>query len=221
MSASRSRARALVVCNGEPPRRAMLRALAARATIVIAADGGANVCRKHGVVPDVIIGDLDSVTRETLRQSRLSLLLHVRRQDNTDLEKALDFLAANQVPEGVILGADGRRIDFTLGNLAVLWRYHARMSLTVAGDGWYAVPVRTRMSVDAPAGTVVSVVPNGKVTGLTLRGFRYPLSNATMRIGEVGISNVIRSRPASVSLRSGSLLVIVQRAWAPDASPGR
>jgi thiamine pyrophosphokinase len=199
----------------------MLRALAARASIVVAADGGANVCRRHGVVPDVIIGDLDSVTRETLRRSRLSLLLRVRRQDSTDLEKALDFLAANRVPEAVILGADGRRIDFTLGNLSVLWRYHTRMSLTVAGDGWYAVPVRTRMSVDAPGGTVVSVVPNGKVAGLTLRGFRYPLSNATMRIGEVGVSNVVRSRSASVSLRSGSLLVIVQRAWTPDASPSR
>ncbi len=173
------------------------------------------------MVPDVIIGDLDSVTRETLRRSRLSLLLRVRRQDSTDLEKALDFLAANRVPEAVILGADGRRIDFTLGNLSVLWRYHTRMSLTVAGDGWYAVPVRTRMSVDAPGGTVVSVVPNGKVAGLTLRGFRYPLSNATMRIGEVGVSNVVRSRSASVSLRSGSLLVIVQRAWTPDASPSR
>lgn len=221
MSAVRARRRALVVCNGEPPRRAMLRDLAARASLVIAADGGANVCRKHGVIPDVIIGDLDSVTRETVRQSRLSLFLRVRRQDNTDLEKALDFLTANQVADAVILGADGRRIDFTLGNLSVLWRYHGRMSLTVAGDGWYAVPVRTRMSVDAPAGTVVSVVPNGKVAGLTLRGFRYPLRNATMRIGEVGVSNVIRRRPASVSVRSGSLLVIVQRAWTPDASPGR
>ena len=221
MSARRSPCRALIVCNGEPPRRTMLRALAARAAIVVAADGGANVCRKHGVVPDVIIGDLDSVTQETLRRSRFSLLLRVNRQDTTDLEKALDFLTANDVPEAVILGADGRRIDFTLGNLSVLWRYHKRISLTVAGDGWYAVPVRSRMSVDAPAGTVVSVIPNGNVAGLSLRGFRYPLRNATMRIGEIGVSNVIRSRPASVSVGSGSLLVFVQRAWTPNASPSR
>jgi thiamine pyrophosphokinase len=189
--------------------------------MVVAADGGANVCRKYGVVPDVIIGDLDSVTGETLRHSRLSLLLRVTRQDNTDLEKALDFLAANDVPEAVIVGADGRRIDFTLGNLSVLWRYHGRISLTVAGDGWFAVPVRSRMSIDAPAGTLVSVIPNGTVAGLTLRGFLYPLRSATMRTGEIGVSNVTRKRPASVTVRSGSLLVIVQSAWTPTASPGR
>ncbi|MBP1655194.1 MAG: hypothetical protein H6Q28_1750, partial [Bacteroidetes bacterium] len=47
------------------------------------------------------------------------------------------------------------------------------------------------------------------------------LRDAVMRIGEIGVSNVVRSRPASVTVRSGSLLVIVQRAWTPDTSPGR
>jgi len=221
MKTRRSRRWALVVCNGQPPRRAMLRSLTARAALVVAADGGANVCREHGVAPDVIIGDLDSISRETLRRSAGSLLLRVRRQDNTDLEKALDFLAANDVPEAVVVGADGRRIDFTLGNFSVLWRYFGRIALTVAGDGWYAIPVRGMMSINAPAGTVVSVIPNGTVAGLTLRGFRYPLRGATMRLGEIGVSNVIRRRPASVSVRSGSLLVIVQRAWTPSDSPAR
>lgn len=221
MKARRVRRRALVVCNGEPPSRELVRAMARRAGLVVAADGGANVCLRFGVAPDVIIGDLDSVTQETLRKSARSLLLRVNRQDNTDLEKALDFLTANDVPEAVILGADGRRIDFTLGNLAILWRYHRRISLTVAGDGWHAVPVRGRMSIDAPVGTVVSVIPSGRVAGLTLRGFRYPLHDATMRIGEIGVSNVVRRRPASVSVRSGSLLVIVQRAWTPRTTSGR
>lgn len=217
MSATRSRHWALVVCNGEPPRRSTLRRLAARAAMVVAADGGANLCRQHGVVPDVIIGDLDSVTRETLRRFPGSLQLRVKRQDNTDLEKALDFLTANRVPEVVIVGADGRRIDFTLGNLSVLWRYRGSMSVIVAGDDWYAMPVRAQMSVEAPAGTIVSLIPNGKASGITLTGFRYPLRNATMRVGEIGVSNVVRRRPARVSVRSGSLLVIVQRAWAPIA----
>lgn len=221
MKARRMRRWALVVCNGEPPSRELVRAVARRAGLVVAADGGANVCLHFGVAPDVIIGDLDSVTQETLRRSARSLLLRVNRQDNTDLEKALDFLAANGVPEAVILGADGRRIDFTLGNLAILWRYHGRISLTVAGDGWYAVPVRGRMPIDAPVGTVVSIIPSGRVAGLTLRGFRYPLRDAAMRIGEIGVSNVVRRRPASVSVRSGSLLVIVQRAWTPRTTSGR
>jgi thiamine pyrophosphokinase len=67
----------------------------------------------------------------------------------------------------------------------------------------------------------VSVVPNGRVSGLTLRGFRYNLRNATMNIGEIGVSNVVRQRHASVSVGSGSLLVIVQHAWIPPTTRRR
>jgi thiamine pyrophosphokinase len=221
MRTRRPRPWALVVCNGSAPGRAFLRTLASAAHRVVAADGGANVCRHRGVTPDVIIGDLDSVTPETLERCARSLLLYVDRQDNTDLEKALEYLVANGIPEAVIVGADGERIDFTLGNLAVLWRYCGRIALTVAGEGWYAMPVRGRMTLDVPAGTTVSVVPNGRVSGLTLRGFRYNLRNATMNIGEIGVSNVVRQRHASVSVGSGSLLVIVQHAWIPPTTPRR
>jgi thiamine pyrophosphokinase len=204
---------ALIVCNGEPPSGALLRTLAAAAGTVVGADGGANVCARHGVVPDVIVGDLDSVSAATLRKCSRSLLLYVDNQNTTDLEKALDVLVQRGDREALIAGADGRRIDFTFGNIAVLWRYCDRISSTVVGDGWYAIPLRGRMQVHAPAGTVVSVLPEGTVSGITLRGFAYPLRDATMRIGEIGVSNVIRARPATVSVRSGSLLVIVQRPW--------
>jgi thiamine pyrophosphokinase len=221
MKAPRPPRRALIVCNGSPPSRTLLRTLARAADVVVGADGGANVCLRHGIIPDIIVGDLDSVSAATLRKSSRSLLLHVRRQDNTDLEKALDVLVARGDRDVMIAGADGRRIDFTLGNISVLWRYSGRMSLTMVGDGWYAVPVSARMSVDAPVGTVVSVLPAGTASGITLRGFQYPLRNATMRIGQIGVSNVIRRRPALVSVRSGSLLVIVQRPWTPRAAARR
>jgi thiamine pyrophosphokinase len=198
-----------------------VRSLAARSGTVVAADGGANTCSRFGVTPDVIIGDLDSVTPRTLRRFRQSLLLYVDRQDTTDLEKAIEYLIANAIPEAVIVGADGRRVDFTLGNFSVLWKYRGRIRLTIVGDGWYGVPVQDRLALDVQVGTVVSILPFGPARGVTLRGFRYPLRGATLRVGEVGVSNEVRSRPASVAVASGALLVIVRQAWIPPAARRR
>lgn len=207
--ADRTFRRALVICNGEPPSRMLLREAARQSDLIVAADGGANSAVALGVRPDIVIGDLDSIKPATRRVLRAALILRVDRQDNTDLEKALDFLAFRGVRRIVIVGATGRRIDFTLGNLSVLWNYARSMDITVAGDGWRATPVVRSLSVRAPKGTVVSIIPFGVCDGITLKGFVYPLRNASMRVGEIGVSNVVASSPARIQVRRGHLLAVV------------
>jgi thiamine pyrophosphokinase len=199
----------LLLCNGEPPSRGLVRRLARRAALVVAADGGANVAKEYGIVPDVIVGDLDSVSRATRRHFRSSLTLYVGRQDNTDLEKALDYIAAQGRREVVIAGATGRRIDFTLGNLSVVWNYTAFMEIRFVGDGWSALAVGKRAVVKAPRGTTVSLIPFGTCGGVSLRGLQFPLTNATMKVGEIGVSNVVRSSPFEVRVRRGRMLLII------------
>lgn len=133
---------AFLLCNGEPPSRALARKLAAESGYVVAADGGANVARRFGIRPRAIIGDLDSITASTKRHFASALLLRIRRQDNTDLEKGLDFIVAQGFQKVVVAGVTGRRIDFTLANLSVLWRYLDQLDVEVVGDGWRALPVR-------------------------------------------------------------------------------
>ncbi len=201
----------LLVCNGEPPPRGLALRLARAADWVVAADGGANAARALGLVPDVIIGDLDSLTPATRRVFRRSLIVRVRRQDNTDLEKALDFLAARGVRAVTILGATGNRVDFTIGNFSVLWKYFALLDIRFAGDSWYAIAAGKKRMLRAPRGTTVSLVPFGPCEGVTLRGLRFPLTNASMRIGDTGLSNVVVRSPFTVRVRRGAMLVLVQR----------
>ena len=201
--------RALIICNGEPPSRALSRRLARKAALVVAADGGANIARRYGIKPDIIIGDLDSVSRATLRFFSSSTILHVDRQDNTDLEKALDLLAARNIREVVIIGGTGKRIDFTLGNLSVLWVYTSFVDLTFIGDGWKAIPIGRKKVVKTKIGTTVSLIPFGDCSGITLKGLRYPLTNATMRVGEIGVSNVVRNSPFTVVVKRGKMMLIL------------
>ncbi len=201
--------RALILCNGEPPSRQYLRRLVSQADYFVAADGGANTARSLGVRPRVIIGDLDSAAPATLRHYRSSLILKIRRQDNTDLEKALDFVLAQGIRRITVTGISGRRIDFTFANLTVLWQYARRADLEIASDGWRAFPVLSSFVGCAPRGTTVSIVPFGPCHGVTLRGLRYPLRNASLRIGEIGVSNVVSRSPFSVRVRRGHLMVFV------------
>ncbi len=201
----------LVLCNGELPARSLARRLARSSDRIVAADGGANAALAVGLVPDVIIGDLDSLKRSTRRAFPRSVVVRVARQDNTDLEKALEYLAASHARSVTILGATGKRVDFTIGNFSVLWKYSSLPDVRIAGDSWYAVAVGKRRVVRAPRGTTVSLLPFGPCVGVTLRGLQYPLSNASMRVGDTGLSNVVVRSPFTVRVRRGAMLLLVHR----------
>jgi len=215
------RTRTLLICNGEAPGAALLRRLAARASLVVAADGGANAALRAGVRPDVVIGDLDSLLPSTARRLPRARIIRVARQDNTDLEKALDFIAAEAPSRVMIAGATGGRVDFTIGNLSVLWNYTERLPITLAGDTWRAMPVGRRRIERARRGVMVSLLPFGDCAGITLRGLKYGLRDASMRLGEIGVHNVVASSPFSVAVRRGAMLMMIfdgargGRAWPP------
>jgi thiamine pyrophosphokinase len=201
--------RTLLICNGEPPSTALLRRLARRADNIVAADGGANAALRAGIRPDIVIGDLDSILPGTRKKIGDAHIIHIERQDNTDLEKALDYISGAGPSDVVIAGATGGRIDFTLGNLSVFWNYTRSLAITFAGDGWEAFPVDRRRTLKAPRGTTVSLIPFGTCSGITLTGLLYPLKDATMRTGEIGVSNVVKNSSFSVTVRKGNMLVVI------------
>jgi len=200
---------ALIICNGRPPSRWFLRRLAKESDWIVAADGGANTARRHGIRPDVIIGDMDSMTTATRRHFVGTVVLHINRQDNTDLEKALDLLVLKGIRKAVIVGATGGRVDFTLANFSVLWNYTPRMSIVVVGEGWRAMPVPGRLTLRVRRGTTVSLIPFGSCGGITLTGFRYSLRNASMKVGKIGVSNVVVRNPCTVTVRRGHMLMLI------------
>jgi thiamine pyrophosphokinase len=208
MKSNRCR-RVLLLCNGPSPSKALVRRLARKADVVIAADGGANAAVRNGIRPHVIVGDLDSMLPSTLKKVRNSVIIRLRRQDNTDLEKALDLIAASGRAEVTILGATGGRIDFTIGNLIVFWNYTRTLDISFRGDGWHASPVGRKRVVTAPIGTTISLLPFGPCEGVTLRGLRYPLRNAVMPLGTIGVSNVVQRRQFEVIVRRGNLLLVI------------
>ena len=111
--------RALIVANGSIPSSGFCKKLARTARPIIAADGGADSCIKAGVVPDYVIGDLDSISAKAKSRFK-GKILHDRGQDSTDLEKALRLAKKLGCKAIDIIGATGKRLDHTLSNIITL-----------------------------------------------------------------------------------------------------
>jgi len=184
---------------------------------VVAADGGAGHALRFGIVPDDVIGDLDSVTDEELaRIERDGGRIHSfpEDKDETDLELALDFAAASGAGRITCYGLFGGRWDMTFANLLLLAspRYAGiRLEAAVGGTRVHILRGTETLSLKGAPGAAVSVLPlDGPAAGLTYTGLAWPLEDADLPFSSPrGVSNRMEGAAATISLREGVVMVFV------------
>jgi thiamine pyrophosphokinase len=190
---------------------------------IICADSGANHLKAAGRIPDLLVGDLDSVAGETLRyfeKAGCRIVHHPRHKDETDTELAIYESLTLHPTEIWIWGAMGKRLDHTLANLSLLYIGIQKGLLVKLIDPWCeAFMINRQTDIDGKKGQTVSLFPvAGKVTGITLTGFEYPLSESVMEIGHpYGVSNCLANDRGTIEMGSGLLLVV--RFFEPGAFP--
>jgi thiamine pyrophosphokinase len=190
------------------------------AEMVIAADSGAEWLDSLGVLPDLLVGDMDSIDRdllERLAERGVEVETHPAEKDASDVELAVSRAVDRGAGEVLILGGlGGGRLDHELANLLLLVdrRWDAIQLRIVRGDTTVQV-LRggSRRELDGVAGHLVTLLPfEGDATGVRTDGLRYPLVRETLQSGcSRGLSNEIERTPASVSLEGGTLLIIETR----------
>lgn len=208
--------RALLFVNGVASVDA-LGALLRAQDFVVAVDGGLWFVTALGLVPDVLIGDLDSVTADDL--ARLTGLgVRIERypveKDETDLELALRFVAEQGLGVVRILGGLGGRLDQTLGNVFLLLDERWSGLDVRLDDGVDEVwLIRGEAEVEGRAGDVVSLLPLlGPAHGVRTEGLAYPLRGEVLYPQRTrGISNRLLGRRAHVWVEQGVLLCIHTR----------
>ncbi len=185
---------------------------------LVGVNGGTRHCLKLGFTPDVIVGDLDSLGGESqveLKKRAVPIHRFPARKAHTDLDLAMLHVVEKEIREAVLLGIWGGRLDQSIANLLLLARYRQQLDITVVTEEETAQILLSgnSLSVLDREGATASVLPlSAQVEGVTLTGMEYPLENAQLQFGTtLGISNLIRQKRASVSIRRGLLLVTVSR----------
>ena len=163
-----------------------------------------------GIRPDAIVGDLDSISPATRKFFSRVETIHLRDQESTDLEKALDYLLMKKIYDVVVVGATGGRPDHTLANFSILKKYHRRMRLRYSDSFCELQVIDRSLSLESEVGSVVSLMPLGKCDGITTTGLKYRLRNETLELGvREGTSNEVISSPVKILVKKGSLLLFI------------
>ena len=203
-----------VFVNGQLRCPGETKALASAADLVIAANGGSQNARSVGIRPNVIVGDLDSLSaaaRIELALDGAEMIQYPEAKDETDLELALLEAVARGADEIVVLTALGGRTDQMLANILLLALPALEGIRACIADGVELVSlVRDQVEFVGRVGDVLSLIPLGRdCHDIWTQGLQYPLAGDTLWLAKArGISNVFTQDRANVRLGHGTLLAI-------------
>jgi thiamine pyrophosphokinase len=209
--------RALIFANGSTNDGACVQQALEHAphALIVAADGGARLAQHFGLVPHIVIGDMDSLTeaeQAQLAAGGVEMHRYPADKNETDLELALLWAVEQGVTYMRIVGALGRRIDQTFGNvyLLALPQLAGCDVRLVSGEQqiWLAQPGTHNIS--GQPGDTLSLIPvGGDVRHISTENLRYPLHDETLYFGPArGISNVLDAAQVTVSFGAGLLMVV-------------
>lgn len=201
---------AVIVSNGFPPTKELLKTEIENADLIIGADGGGNIMLSHGVTPHFVIGDMDSFKKPKFVNFEV---IHDPDQETNDLEKALSLALKKEAETCTVLGAFGERMDHALKNLSVLKQYDSAFrQLNYKDEIFQAFLVSNEYKGSGPVGSIVSLFPiSGEAKGITTQGLKFPLTNDCLKTGERdGTSNETVQPKFSIKVEEGDLVVFVE-----------
>ena len=173
-----------IIANGDfPTHEAPLSAIS-EADYIGCCDGAANACKAYGIIPDVIVGDADSISQE-LKREWADRFVEIEDQDDNDLTKTLHILFERFKNEDClhfcIVGATGKREDHTLANISLLMDYaanlkkhHQSADITMLTDYGQFIPCSGRKVLTAMPGQQVSIFSFG-AKNLRSKGLKWQI----------------------------------------------
>ena len=188
------------------------------ADVLVAVDGGADALARVGLVPAVLVGDMDSISlsvREALVARGIEVVLLSTAKDETDTEAALRLVVDRGADDITIYGAlGGPRLDHLVGNLLLLSSaWLAGVGVRMVDDRHEAFLVKGDVVFGGERGDIVSLLPlTQQVDDVRTLGLLYPLmGEPLLQSATRGVSNVMTGAEARVTHGKGVLLLIHYR----------
>ena len=185
--------------------------------LFVAADGGALLLESIGFLPDVIIGDFDSLTEgqyQHYEKMGAKIIKYPIEKDETDGELALQYCRGRGLNNIIIIGFAGGRLDQQLANIFLLeYAFRNGMTAFVKEPGLEMVLIKKEKVFFQKIGTGFSLIPlDEKVSGVTITGCKYLLeAGSLLRYKTRGISNIIEQEKAVITVEKGLLLYVLNK----------
>lgn len=182
---------------------------------IIGSDGGANHAYKMNIVPDYIIGDLDSINNNIIdyyKNKNVKFEKFPTKKDETDTELCIELSKKLQAKEIHLIGALGGRIDHTIANINLLYYIRKRgiKPKIISDKEEIYIAMCEEVNVYGEVGNTISIIPiKSDAKGISLKNLEYPLDNYNMEFSSpLGISNVMIDTYCSVKVNEGTLIII-------------
>ena len=203
---------ALIIANGASCSEELIGQLLEWSPLVIVLDSAMDRVLELGIKIDVLLGDFDcDFNPEIYLEKQYPLeIVHTPNQDKTDLDKAFDYLIAKGHKAVNVIWATGKRADHTITNITNIVAYRDQLKIVVLDDHSKVFLLQKKYEKWYPKNTTISLIPIGKVTGITTKNLFYPLKNEELIIGyRTGSSNhVAEDGIVTIEHQEGDLLLM-------------
>lgn len=203
---------ALIIANGEASSIELLGQLLEWSPLVIVLDAAIERVLELGIKVDVLLGDFDrNFDSNYYKEKQYPIeIVHAPNQDKTDLEKAFDYLIEKGHKAVNVIWATGKRADHTITNLTTIVAYRNLLKIVILDDHSKVYLLPLVFEKWYTANTILSLIPIGKVSGITTQNLYYPLTNEELTMGyRTGSSNhVVQDGLVTISHSDGDLLLM-------------
>ena len=206
---------ALLIANGEACSEELLGQLLEWSPTVVVLDSAIWRVFDLGIKVDVLLGDFDrSLDLDSIRAHQYPLnIVHAPDQEKTDLDKGIEYLIDQGYPAVNIIWATGRRADHTLANMTNIVRYKNQIRIVMLDDHSKIFPLVGRFEKWYEAGTPISLIPVGTVTGFTSQGLKYNLQEATLKLGYFTSSSNEAAEDGFVRIEAKTGDLLIMECW--------
>lgn len=192
-----------IICNGVIDDYSWLASALAGYAMIIAADGGAEHCRRAGIAPSLVLGDMDSVENDEQNEK----IIFPPEKDASDMELAVEHALSLGYREMDVYGALGGRIDHQLCNLMVCANHAGCLRIKDKHSSIVAASGGQEMRIEGEAGDIVTLAALADAR-CTTKGLRYPLHDEILHRGSRGLSNVMEDAAVSIRVSAGTVIII-------------
>lgn len=199
---------AVILADGSFPTHEVPLGYLKKAEMIVCCDGSTRSLVEHGMIPDAIVGDMDSLDKELASEFADRIFIDGNQETN-DLTKAVEWCRKSGYNDIIILGATGKREDHSVGNISLLTEYSKYAKVQMITDNGIFLPFHESCRIETFKGQQISVFSVNTETEITSEGLRFPLVKRRLKNWWEATLNESTGTSVELEFRGGPLLVFM------------